>query len=83
MERANCRDVTPDTFFPESGNQVRAALRICTGCVVKEACLEYALNNHIDHGIWGGASERGRRRIAARRRDAQRLASIPDPDLAV
>jgi WhiB family redox-sensing transcriptional regulator len=82
MERANCRDVRPDTFFPESGNQFRAALRICTRCVVKDACLEYALNNHIVHGIWGGTSERGRRRIAATRRDLQRLASMPGPDLA-
>jgi WhiB family redox-sensing transcriptional regulator len=32
--------------------------------------LEYALENHIDHGVWGGCSERERRRISKRRRIA-------------
>jgi WhiB family redox-sensing transcriptional regulator len=77
MEQANCREVVPDTFFPESGSRGRAALRICAGCLVKKDCLEYALANHIAHGIWGGASERERQRIAAaRRREAQRSTSM-------
>ena len=44
------------------------ARRICAECPVKAPCLEYALQNRIDHGVWGGASERERRRIARRRR---------------
>jgi WhiB family redox-sensing transcriptional regulator len=47
---------------------VLAAQKICAECPVAEACLEYALANHIDHGVWGGASERERRRILRRRR---------------
>ena len=47
---------------------VLVAQRICAECPVAEACLEYALEHHIDHGVWGGASERERRRILRRRR---------------
>jgi WhiB family redox-sensing transcriptional regulator len=47
---------------------VEIARRICADCPVKEPCLEYALHNRIEHGVWGGASERERRRIARRRR---------------
>ena len=76
MEQASCRDVVPNTFFPESGAHVPAAVRICAACVVKGDCLEYALANHIDHGIWGGTSERQRRRIAAGRRRAAQAATV-------
>nr|MDQ6928977.1 WhiB family transcriptional regulator [Actinomycetota bacterium] len=47
------------------------ARRVCIDCPVKSPCLEYALANSIDHGVWGGASERERRRIARRRRLAR------------
>jgi WhiB family redox-sensing transcriptional regulator len=50
---------------------VQEAQRICADCPVSEACLEYALVNRIDHGVWGGRSERERRRILRRRRTAQ------------
>ncbi|MGD1011654.1 MAG: WhiB family transcriptional regulator [Acidimicrobiales bacterium] len=68
MKRGKCRDVPPDTFFPSDGVGVEVALQICAGCPVKAPCLEYAIANHIDHGVWGGTSERERRRIARRRR---------------
>ncbi|HET9732020.1 MAG TPA: WhiB family transcriptional regulator [Acidimicrobiales bacterium] len=66
--KAKCRDVHPSVFFPSDGLGVEAAQRICALCPVRQECLEYALANHIDHGVWGGASERERRRIARRRR---------------
>ncbi|MCL4449450.1 MAG: WhiB family transcriptional regulator [Actinobacteria bacterium] len=68
MVEAKCRDISPDVFFPSDGVGVEVARRICVDCPVKQPCLEYALANHIDHGVWGGTSERERRRIARRRR---------------
>ena len=68
MTQGNCRTSPPDVFFPSDGVGVEVARRICADCPVKEPCLEYALRNHIEHGVWGGASERERRRIARRRR---------------
>ena len=68
MTKGNCRQEPSSTFFPHDSIGVEVAQRICAGCPVKGPCLEYALLNHIFHGIWGGASERERRRIARRRR---------------
>jgi WhiB family redox-sensing transcriptional regulator len=68
MSTGNCRNYPPAVFFPSDGVGVDRARRICATCDVKETCLEYALENHIDHGVWGGTSERERRRILKRRR---------------
>jgi WhiB family redox-sensing transcriptional regulator len=63
QSRANCMGVDPDLFFPERGASTREAKEVCRGCVVREDCLEYALANGEKFGIWGGLSERERRRI--------------------
>lgn len=68
MARGKCREIPPSIFFPSDGLGVQAAQKICEGCPVVESCLEYALANRIDHGVWGGCSERERRRILRRRR---------------
>ena len=68
MDAGNCRSVSPSVFFPSDGVGVEVARQVCRDCPVKTACLEYALANHIDHGVWGGTSERERRRIARRHR---------------
>jgi WhiB family redox-sensing transcriptional regulator len=68
MAKGNCRSEPPSLFFPHDGVGVEVARRICATCPVQAPCLEYALANGIDHGVWGGASERERRRIARRRR---------------
>lgn len=60
---ANCLGVDPDLFFPERGASTREAKAVCRRCVVRTECLEYALNNAEKFGIWGGLSERERRRI--------------------
>lgn len=77
MVEGNCRDEPPARFFPSDGVGVEAAQRICAGCPVKSPCLEYALEQRVDHGVWGGASERERRRILKRRRD--NAAEAPSP----
>jgi WhiB family transcriptional regulator, redox-sensing transcriptional regulator len=82
MARGRCRTEPPSLFFPSDGVGVEIARRICADCPVKAACLEYALRNGIDHGVWGGTSERERRRIARRRRLAAEAAREPVPDSA-
>lgn len=62
---------SPGEFFPSDGVGVDKARKICAQCSVQEACLEYALKYRIDHGVWGGASERERRRILRRRRNGE------------
>ena len=69
MFHARCRGINPAEFFPSDGTGVETAQRVCAACPVRSECLEYALLNRIEHGVWGGASERERRRILRRRRD--------------
>jgi WhiB family transcriptional regulator, redox-sensing transcriptional regulator len=70
MQGATCRDEAydPEMFFPRDGVGVIAAQKVCEKCVVVNECLEYALDNNIEHGIWGGKSERERRSLARVRR---------------
>jgi WhiB family transcriptional regulator, redox-sensing transcriptional regulator len=71
MSEGKCRELSPTVFFPSDGIGVQAAQRICAECSVAEACLQYALDERVDHGVWGGKSERERRRILRRRRLAR------------
>lgn len=59
---ALCAETDPELFFPTKGGSSRAALRICALCDVRDECLEYALEKGERFGIWGGLSERARRR---------------------
>jgi WhiB family redox-sensing transcriptional regulator len=68
MADGKCREYSADTFFPRDGMGVIVAQRICATCSVSKKCLEYALDSHIDHGVWGGKSERERRRLLRERR---------------
>lgn len=72
-EEGLCRSYPPSAFFPSDGVGVIAARQVCSQCGVQSQCLEYALSNRIEHGVWGGCSERERRRLLKRRRE-QRLA---------
>ena len=63
MHTGKCAELPPETFFPSDGVGVITAQKICQSCPVQETCLEYALSERIPHGVWGGASERERRRI--------------------
>ncbi len=62
-ERAACLEADADWFFPEKGGSTRQAKRICATCAVQVECLAYALANDERFGIWGGMSERERRRL--------------------
>ncbi len=67
QDHANCLGVDPDLFFPERGDSTREAKAVCQGCTVRQQCLDYALDNAVKWGIWGGKSERERRRIRSQR----------------
>ena len=58
-----CAQTDPEAFFPEKGGSTREAKKICTSCEVRSQCLEYALQNDERFGIWGGLSERERRKL--------------------
>lgn len=68
MLHGRCRTLSPSEFFPSDGVGVERARRICAECPVVAECLEYALTFRIDHGVWGGCSEREPRRILRQRR---------------
>jgi WhiB family redox-sensing transcriptional regulator len=63
QERALCAQTDPEAFFPEKGGSTRGAKKVCLGCEVRGECLEYALAHDERFGIWGGLSERERRRL--------------------
>jgi WhiB family transcriptional regulator, redox-sensing transcriptional regulator len=67
---ALCAETDPEAFFPEKGGSTREAKRVCVGCAVRSECLEFALRNDERFGIWGGLSERERRRLRMMRREA-------------
>lgn len=66
-ELGNCLGVDPELFFPERGASTKEAKEVCRGCEVRERCLEYAMDSGEKHGIWGGMSERQRRRLRRER----------------
>jgi WhiB family redox-sensing transcriptional regulator len=61
-----CAQTDPEAFFPEKGGSTRDAKKICSSCEVRSQCLEYALANDERFGIWGGLSERERRKLRKR-----------------
>jgi WhiB family redox-sensing transcriptional regulator len=68
--KAACKGLEPDIFYPEPDDDEGAieAKAICGQCPVKELCLEHALTYREKDGVWGGATERERRRILRQRR---------------
>lgn len=63
QDQALCAQTDPEAFFPEKGGSTREAKRVCRSCEVQAECLEYALENDERFGIWGGLSERERRKV--------------------
>jgi WhiB family transcriptional regulator, redox-sensing transcriptional regulator len=68
--KAACKGLEPEIFYPSSDDEDDAlpAKAVCAECAVREACLEHALAIREKDGIWGGATERERRRIIRQRR---------------
>jgi WhiB family redox-sensing transcriptional regulator len=66
QDLALCRQTDPEAFFPDKGESSRPAKRICGRCDVKAECLDYALGRNERFGIWGGLSERERRKLQRR-----------------
>jgi len=62
-ERALSAETDPEAFFPEKGGSTREAKKVCLSCDVRGECLDYALAHDERFGIWGGLSERERRRL--------------------
>lgn len=67
QQRALCAQTDPEAFFPEKGGSTREAKKVCSSCDVRAECLDYALANDERFGIWGGYSERERRKLKQRR----------------
>ncbi len=64
----NCRGVAPEIFYPVSDEEADEAKAICATCPVRETCLEHAIAVREKHGVWGGLTDRERRRLIRRRR---------------
>ena len=67
-KRAACRGIDPEVFYPATDEEAEEAKAICVMCPVRQACLEHALANREREGVWGGCTERERRRIIRQRR---------------
>ena len=63
-----CNGLDPDVFFPDSDAAAEEAKSVCSSCMVRVSCLEHAIAVREKDGIWGGATERERRRIIRQRR---------------
>ena len=67
-DKGACRGIDPDIFYPPEDDSAEEAKAVCEVCVVRQACLEHALSNREKEGVWGGATERERRRLIRQRR---------------
>lgn len=82
QDQAACRGTEPDQFFPgeHAYNVIKTAKRICAACSVRQRCLDAALERHEEHGIWGGATVRERRKMRRNARPVERVTDAwPDP----
>ena len=78
---AACRALPLEMFFPPVEQEAEAAKAICSGCTVREPCLEAALAAGERFGIWGGLTTQERRSAAARRRAHAATASATGHDV--
>jgi WhiB family redox-sensing transcriptional regulator len=67
-QHAACRGLDPEVFYPVTDEEAEVAKTVCIMCPVRQPCLEHALNSREKDGVWGGATDRERRRIIRQRR---------------
>jgi len=67
QDQSSCRGANAELFFPERGASTRKAKAICMACDARVECLEFAIQQSEKFGIWGGLSERERRKIRKER----------------
>ena len=67
-DRGACRGLDPEIFYPLTDEEAVEAKVVCGECGVRQTCLEYALSAREKEGVWGGATEKERRRIIRQRR---------------
>jgi WhiB family transcriptional regulator, redox-sensing transcriptional regulator len=72
QDLARCAETDPEAYFPDKGGSTREAKRVCRSCEVRAECLEYAIETDQRFGVWGGLSERERRKL---RRQQQEVAA--------
>jgi len=65
---AACRRADSDLFFTAGTASELSAKAVCRECPVRWECLAYALRHRVEHGVWGGLSERERRKLLNRTR---------------
>ncbi len=65
-----CRGLDPSSVYPATDEEAEPAKAVCGECSVRETCLEFALQGREKEGVWGGATEKERRRIHRQRRRA-------------
>lgn len=74
--KAACRGIEAGVFYPISEEDALIAKSICSGCSAREDCLEFALTNRENNGVWGGSTERERRRMLRHRQRAARSLAL-------
>lgn len=70
MKDARCREHPEVDYFPARGQTLDPARAVCRGCLVRDECAAFAIDNREQHGVWGGMSERERRAVRSGRRAA-------------
>lgn len=72
MQDASCREIDPEIFFPDPSpwmlSEIAAAKEVCSICPVRDVCLEYAMVNNVEYGVWGGLTRNERRALKKERR---------------
>lgn len=69
---AACRTASVELFYSHDERDIRRALALCERCEVRGTCLEFAMEHREHFGVWGGTTERERRRIFRRERRGRR-----------